>query len=182
MKKTRIISFLLACIMLACTFAVSATAATINFVPKTSNGKLYGLPEKSTAKTVSNAYYNTIVTVYDKEGNALSGTSDKYIGTGFKVKLNGTLYDTVVMGDVDGDGQIRALDYIKVKRVYLGSLGDLSSLSKEALGITDGSKVRAIHYLLLRRAVIGTYNMNQAYTCDPYDPGANESGWTSSWV
>lgn len=181
MKITRIISFALVCIMIVCTFAVSASALMIDFAPKTSNGKLYGIPAGSTAKTVSYAYYNTIVSVYDKSGNVVSASSDKKIGTGFKVKLNNTLYTTVVMGDVDGDGQIRALDYVAVKRAYLGTAGDISDLGKEALGITDG-RIRSVHYVMLKRAVMGSYDMNHAYTCDPYDPGAEESGWTSGWV
>ena len=87
MKKTRIISFALACMMIFCTLVLSSSALTINFMPKTSNGKLYGIPADSTAKTVSHAYYNTIVSVYDKSGEVVSASSDKKIGTGFQVKL-----------------------------------------------------------------------------------------------
>jgi hypothetical protein len=182
MKKIRIISFALACMMLFCTFALSSSALTINFMPKTSNGKLYGIPAGSTAKTVSHAYYNTIVSVYDTSGNVVSAASDKKIGTGFRIKLNSAIYTAVVMGDVDGDGQIRARDYVAVKRAYLGTTSDLSALSKEALGISDNGRIRAAHYVMVKRAVMGTYDINQAYTCDPYDPGAEESGWTSGWV
>ena len=98
------------------------------------------------------------------------------------VKINSTSYTAVVMGDVDGDGRIRALDYIAVKRAYLGTIADLSDLSKEAIGITDGGRVRAIHYVMLKRAVMGNYDMNKDYACTPYVPGADESGWTSGWV
>lgn len=182
MKKAKIISFALACIMIVCTFALSASAATIDFAPKTVGDKLYGIPAGSTAKTVGTAYYNTIVSVYDKSGNVVSATSGKFVGTGFKIKLNNLIYTAVVMGDIDGDGQIKALDYLAVKRAYLKTTADLSPLSKEALGISGNGEIRALHYLQLKRAVIKTYNMNAAYTCDPYDPGANESGWTSGWI
>ena len=182
MKKTRFIAFALVCVMLACTFMTSASAVLIDFSPKTSNGKIYGIPANSTAKTVSYAYYNTIVSVYDKSGNVVSAESDTKVGTGFTVKINSTSYTAVVMGDVDGDGRIRALDYIAVKRAYLGTIADLSDLSKEAIGITDGGRVRAIHYVMLKRAVMGNYDMNKDYACTPYVPGADESGWTSGWV
>lgn len=182
MKKIRILSFLLACLMFACAFIVSASAATIDFIPKTKGDKIYGIPAGSTARTVGYAYYNTIVSVYDKSGNAIGVGSDKTVGTGYKIKINSTVYTAVVMGDIDGDGRIRALDYAAIKRAYMGSIADLSDLSKAALGIEDGGRISPLHYIKVKRAVMGTYNMNQDYMTDPYDPGASESGWTSGWI
>ena len=43
-------------------------------------------------------------------------------------------------------------------------------------------EIRAINYVKLKRAYFGTYDINKDYACDPYDPGAEDSNWTSGWV
>ncbi len=182
MKKIKALSFLLACIMLAIPFIFTASAEMIDFVPVTENGKLYGIPAGSTAKTVGAAFPNAMYTVYDKNREIVYSTSDKLIGTGFTVKLNLSEYTLVVMGDIDGDGSIRPLDYIAVKRAVLNKQTPLSDLGKEALGLEASDKVRAIDYMRIKRAYLGTYNINNAYTEEPYDPAASESGWTPGWV
>ncbi len=182
MKNKKIISFLLACVMLACSLAFSVSAEEITFKPVVSGDKIYGIPAGTTVRTLNNVYYNTIIDVYDLEGNRVAISSQKTIGTGFVVKLNRVAYTAVVMGDVDGDGQIRALDCLKVKRAYLETGAALSSLQKETIGIKNNGEIRAIHYIKLRRACLGTYDINGDYTCAPYDPSLGESGWTSGWV
>lgn len=182
MKTTRILAFMLACFVLAGACVFSVSAEPITFKPVTKNDKIYGIPAGTTCRQLNNAYYNTIISVYDLDGNHIALSSQKPIGTGFTIKIANVSYIAVVMGDVDGDGQIKANDYIKAKRAYLGTGAALSSLSKAALGIENDGELRVIHYVKLKRACLKTYDMNSAYNCAPYDPGASESGWTPGWV
>lgn len=181
MKKTRIASVILLCAMLlASAIPMTASASdTISFVPETSNGRVYGIALGSVTDDVQLAYYNAVVETYDNNGNLLA--DDAKIGTGYTVKLNGVSYAAVVMGDVNGDALLDSLDYIAVKRSYCGT-GYVGVLGLEAAGVKEGSKVRAINYIMIKRAVFGTYNINRKYATEPYNPGDNDPGWTPGWV
>lgn len=182
MKKIAFVALLLVFATLFGTFApMNVSGATlIDFEPVLQNGKIYGIPAETTVSTLKYAYYGYNVKVYDANGKAISDSSSKFIGTGCKVKINGVGYTAVVMGDIDGDGKISVFDYSAVKYAYLES-DNLSSIQHEACEAAN-SEIRAINYVKLKRAYFGTYDINKDYSCDPYDPGAEDSGWTSGWV
>ncbi len=180
MNKIKLFALLLAVFMLISVAAISISAEeTFDFLPETKSGKIYGFPVNSTQKTVELVYYNAVVEVLDLNGKAVSKT-DK-LGTGFTVKLNSISYSAVVMGDVDGDGELSGYDYIAVKRAYLGTL-KLNSLQLEAAGVKSGGRLGPINYIMVKRAYFGTYDINRDYRCDPYVPGDEQTGWTSGWV
>lgn len=182
MKKFRLLSLALVCVLLlSVVVAFAASAAEVTFKTETKNGKIYGLPANSTCSVLKSSFYNTIIDVYDASGKTVSAGSTTKIGTGFTVRINGTPTKAVVLGDVTGDGIIAAADYILVKRAYLGT-ATLEGLYLEAAGVEEGGQLAAVNYLKLKRACLGTYDINEKYTCDPYTPGDDESGWTESWV
>ncbi len=182
MKKTRLVAFVLALVLLACTFAVPVSAESITFKPELSNGKIYGIPVGATVGVLKNAYYNAVVEVTNANGVALA--NHEMIGTGYFVKINGISYTAVVFGDIDGDAVLSTADYILVKRAYLSTY-EASNLALEAAGVghfDDEGKLGSMHYIMVKRAYMGTYDMNSKYNCDPYDPTQDESGWTDGWV
>lgn len=180
MKKSRIIAFMLAVIVLACTFAVPVSAASITFKPELVNGKIYGIPVGATLSVLRNVYYNAVVDVTTSKGVAI-GANDM-IGTGYIVKINGISYTAVVMGDVDGDATLTTADYIVIKRAYLGTY-EASDIALEASGLDIANEeLSTLNYIVVKRAYMGTYDINAKYSCDPYDPEENESGWTDGWV
>lgn len=181
MKKTAIISFLLVCLMLAVSvLPMTASAAdTIDFVPEVANGRVYGISVGSDMNDVQLAFYNAVVSGYDRKGNAISKTSK--IGTGYTLRLNGVAYAAVVMGDVNGDAILDSLDYLAVKRCFLGT-GSLDELGREAADAPAGTNISAINYIKVKRAAFGTYDINNRYTVDPYNPGDGDPGWTPGWV
>ncbi len=180
MKKFRVLSLALVCVLLLSVAAFAVSAAEVTFKTETKNGKIYGLPAGSTCSVLKSSFYNTIVDVYDANGKSVSTGATTKIGTGFTVRINGTPNKAVVLGDTTGDGAITAADYILVKRAYLGT-ATLEGLFLEAAGVAEGGQLAAVNYLKLKRACLGTYDINEKYTCDPYTPG-DESGWTTSWV
>lgn len=62
-----------------------------------------------------------------------------------------------ILGDVNGDRKVSAIDYMIVKRAVIGtaSLGD--SLRKACADVDENGKVSAVDYAIIRRYVIGTY-------------------------
>ncbi len=182
MKKTAFAALLLAFATLFGVFtSMNVSGATlIDFEPVLKNGKIYGIPAETTVSTLKYAYYGYDVKVYDASGKEIPASSSKFIGTGCKVKINSVGFTAVVMGDIDGDGKISVFDYTAVKYAYLET-DNLSFIQHEACEASDG-EVRAINYVKLKRAYFGTYDINKDYACDPYDPGAEDSGFTSGWV
>ena len=182
MRTIKILAVVLVSALLLSVCAMFASADPITFKPETKNGKIYGIPANTTVSQLKNAYYNAIISVYDLDGRKIGDES--VIGTGYIVKINSIQHTAVVMGDLDGDGQIKTYDYIMVKRAYIGNGITLTNLQLEAadVDIDNGKKLSPINYIKIKRAYMGTYNINQKYTCDPYDPEADESGWTSGWV
>ncbi len=180
MKTFKIASFFLAVALLVCSIPFSVSAAsTVNFIPKIANGKIYGAPVGSSVADLKHIYFDSDVEVYDNNKNRL-GTTSK-ICTGYTVKINGASYTSIVMGDVDGDGKLEPYDYVAVKRAYFDTL-TISTYGKEATTCAASEELRPIHYIKVKRAYFGTYDINNEYTCDPYDPDAGESGWSPGWV
>ena len=182
MKKTAFVALLL---VFATFFGVFASMnvsgeTLIDFKTVLKNGKIYGIPAETTVSTLKYAYHGYNVRVYDADGKEIPASSSKFIGTGCKVKINNVGFTAVVMGDIDGDGKISVFDYTTVKNAYLKT-DNLTSIQHEACEAENG-EVRAINYVKLKRAYFGTYDINKDYACDPYDPGAEDSGWTSGWV
>jgi hypothetical protein len=181
MKKTRLVAFVLALVVLACTFAVPVSAESITFQPELSNGKIYGIPIGATVGVIKQVYYNAVVEVTTAKGVVLA--NNEMIGTGYIVKINGISYTAVVLGDIDGDANLTATDYIMIKRVYLGTYSvDNIFIEAADVNVDGGQELDAINYIMVKRYYMKTYDMNYRYSCDPYDPVEDESGWTDGWV
>lgn len=180
MNKIKIFAFLLAVFMLASAVVISVSAEeTFDFLPETKNGKIYGFDIGSTQKTAESIYFSAVVDVLDASGKTVSKSTN--IGTGFTVKLNSISYTAVVMGDIDGDGELTVYDYVAVKRAYLNTV-KLNNLQLEAAGVAPGGRLSPINYIMVKRAYFGTYDINREYRCDPYVGGDEQSGWTPGWV
>lgn len=181
MNTKKLIALLLTVLFLVSVFAIPASAASVTFRPETRNGKIYGIPVGTTVSVLKTAYYNASVQVTNASG--ISVANSDLIGTGYIVKLNGVSYTAVVLGDVNGDATLSATDYIVIRRVCAGTY-TTSNIALEAAGVDveNGDEPTTLHYIKVKRAVMGTYDMNVDYNCDPYDPTQDESGWTEGWV
>lgn len=169
-----IISFL-------CAFP-SAAVENTTFKPTIEGSYIFGIPEKTTFDKLADVMPKTILGIYTADNAPVLSGSSTYIGTGFTVSLNGNAYTAVVLGDVNGDGVISAIDYQFVKRLYIRIL----TLSDEAKLLAAGDenldgRIKAVKYLIVKRHVLGSYNMNTNYTVPVTAPTDDESGWTSGW-
>ena len=62
-------------------------------------------------------------------------------------------------GDVDGDGEITALDYLYLKRYILGTFS--GEIVLENADVDGNGKIDAMDYLYLKRGYLGTYDLSQ---------------------
>ncbi len=63
-----------------------------------------------------------------------------------------------VLGDLNGDGNVNATDYLMLKRAVLGTFA-LSDEKKAAADINGDGNVNGTDYLMLKRVVLGTYTI-----------------------
>lgn len=168
MKSTKkfyakyVVSLLIMSILLSLV-SITAIASTENSLSSllkinsgcTVNGKyLIGVDDKTTSDVLL-AYFNT--------NNVTITSTNKYVGTGSKVKLlNGNItvdeLTVVVSGDTNGDGQINASDYLRIKRAVLGTYKLENEYLLAALP-SGGTSPSAKDYLFVKRHFLGTYNI-----------------------
>lgn len=68
----------------------------------------------------------------------------------------GEAMPTFSTGDLGGNGEIDATDYLLLKRFVLGTFG-LTDAQKQAADVNHDGKINAMDYMLVKRHVLGTY-------------------------
>ena len=183
----KIVAVIIAVVITASVLCVipSNAAVVMTFQPTIEGSYIFGIPEKTTFNGLAAALPpKTILGVKNLTGGNVAAGSATFIGTGFTIILNGNSYTAVVLGDVDGNGQINATDYLRIKRHYLGTFTITGANLVAATG-KDGASLKAIRYLMVKRHVldpVNNYNMNVNYIIPYVEPSDDESGWTNSWV
>lgn len=79
--------------------------------------------------------------------------SSSTFGTGAQINFEGKTYNLVVLGDVNGDGKIKASDYVLIKN-YIMSNGSLNDVQKKAADINKDSSVKASDYVLIKNYIM----------------------------
>lgn len=93
------------------------------------------------------------------DGNREALADDAVVYTGCVAVCGSTVYTVAVRGDVNGDGDVNARDYILMKRHVLGTY-TLEGAPFLA-GCLSGDEILARDYMMLKRHVLGTYNLYQ---------------------
>lgn len=182
-KKYFIITLVIALLAsLVCSFAAKGEDTVC--VPKISGSYVVGIAPETTFDALVEVTPNIIIDVTKKDGTVLSKNSDKLIATGDDVRINGSQYTAIVLGDVNCDGTINDVDVELLKRnMQLGSVPqNISSklFLKAALCGSSAEKADLVAYLKLRRHVDGTYDIYQSYK-KPASSIGSESGWSDNW-
>jgi uncharacterized protein YgiM (DUF1202 family) len=125
-----------------------------------SEGVLTGVSKETTVSAFLKCFKGN-VSVISPSGETLGETD--LIGTGciLRVVEEGVKVDkatVLILGDVDGNGKINSLDYLAVKRYYLGT-NNLSDFFLKAALITGKTNVSVIDFIFLKRMVMGTYGI-----------------------
>lgn len=103
------------------------------------------------------------VSVTIKNNNNSIITSGK-ITTGMKVTIKTNSEEktlsTVVYGDVDGDGKISAVDYVKIKN-FIMKKTTISGAYKEAADVDKDGVVSAVDYVKVKNNIMGKTKISQ---------------------
>ncbi len=95
-------------------------------------------------------------TVTDKEGNALD--ENKAIYTGSRVIINEAKYEVIVLGDVNGDGNINSTDFMQVRKAFL-KLYSMNSLQGAAADVNRDNTVNSTDFMQIRKHFLGTFEI-----------------------
>ena len=102
------------------------------------------------------AYNSKVVVAITDSSNKTK--TDNIFKTGDKVIVTGSdgtkTYTVIVSGDINGDGIVSEIDYVKVKN-YISRLIDLDSVSLEAADINRDGLINAIDLEKLNNRALG---------------------------
>ncbi len=109
--------------------------------------------KKEFIKNIKNE--ETMIHVYDKENNEIDDVTN--IGTGFKVKYiyNDNVLDEltiIVRGDLNGDGDITATDYVKMKN-YIQKKVEFNKTEFYAGDLTNSNTIVATDYVKMKNYI-----------------------------
>ena len=88
-------------------------------------------------------------------GANISGATNlsEYFGTGAQISFEGTTYNLVMLGDTSKDGNISALDYVKVKNKIMGTT-NMDAVTKKAADVNKDGKISATDYVKIRNHIM----------------------------
>ena len=89
------------------------------------------------------------------DGGLLDGPSHK-LATGFIVEDK---YTVVKLGDCNGDGEIKATDYMKIKNFIMG-VSKLSDIEKKAADVNADGEIKATDYMKIKNFIMGVSKIN----------------------
>ena len=110
---------------------------------------------------------NLEVKFLDKDNNELK--EDSFVGTGTKVEFlkdGKTIqeYTVLIYGDVNGDGMIKASDYVVIKNSIMAdenSSDKLKGISAISADIDKNGEVKASDYVLIKNHIMGKNTISQ---------------------
>ena len=124
-----------------------------------------GISPKTTVSTFIEklGVRNGTARVFDANSNEKSG--DALIGSGDRVTVyrgndKFAFYETVVYGDINGDGRIASVDLFMGQRYIFGTY-ELSGARREAADINHDGNVRTVDLFMGQRHIFGTYTIEQ---------------------
>ncbi len=104
-------------------------------------------------ETTNNQYF---IIGPDKKASDLGGIVTKdgleteEAGTGYQIEIEGKTYTIVKRGDANGDGYVKANDYLIIKDYIIGTNTNLKDEYLEASDVTNDKAVKANDYLKIK--------------------------------
>ena len=77
------------------------------------------------------------------------------MGTGYTVTYGGITYIISKLGDVNGDGVVKATDYMRIKNYIMGD-SSLTAAEKVAADVNKDGNVKATDYMKIKNYIMGS--------------------------
>ena len=110
---------------------------------------------------ILNVKSNAVVTLLSSNGSI---KNSGIIKTGDKVKVElpkeTKIYEIVIYGDVNGDGEIKASDYVKIKN-HIMDTSHLSGVYKAAADVNKDGNIKASDYVIIKNYIMQTGTISQ---------------------
>ena len=100
--------------------------------------------------------FKSAVTVYNGKGE-VAADSD-YVGTGYTIKEGNNTLSAVIMGDINGDGMLSALDFVAYKQ-YMKSMISLSAAYVYAADVTGEGKIGSTDLVAIKVSLRGELDL-----------------------
>ena len=91
----------------------------------------------------------------DKTGKYAIVTPKEGTPTGSTIKKDGKQYTAIMLGDVNGDGKVKAIDYMKIKN-YIMETASLNTPEKLAADVNEDGNIKAVDYMKIKNYIMGT--------------------------
>ncbi len=88
-----------------------------------------------------------------KDNKVVSNETTLATGYVLKDKKANKQYTVIVKGDVNGDGKVRATDYMNIKN-YIMNISSLTDTQKKAADVNGDGKVKATDYMLIKNYIM----------------------------
>lgn len=123
------------------------------------SGISIGTSQAAVASKIKSANQDAIV---EFEKNSNNQSSNLATGDKITIKLGDDIktYEVVIYGDVNGDGVIKATDYVKIKNHIMGTNG-LTGAYQKAADVNKDGAIKATDYVLVKNNIMGTYTISQ---------------------
>ena len=110
---------------------------------------------------VLNSNKDAIISLKNSSG---SEKNSGKLATGDKVSItvgsDTKEYEVVVYGDANGDGDINAIDYVRIRK-YIMNTANLSGSYSSAADVNKDGAVNAIDYVRIRKYIMNTASIEQ---------------------
>ena len=90
--------------------------------------------------------------IKDANGNNVTDNSVK-IGTGYTITIEGKTFTAVKLGDINGDGEISPLDYVKIKN-HIMSATTLNGCYKSAADANGDGSISPLDYVKVKNRIM----------------------------
>lgn len=108
--------------------------------------------------------FTTAENVKEKHANAIiKDTNNKEIstgniGTGYKVIIADKTYTIVKLGDINGDGKVSTIDYMKVKN-HIMEIDILKDTNLKAADTSKDNKISTLDYMMIKNQIMFISNI-----------------------
>lgn len=106
----------------------------------------------------NNEKINIKITSIDSNNKNIEKKESNILGTGDIISISNGVenksFRTVIYGDVNGDGVVSAVDYVKIKN-YIMSASELSGSYKLAADVNSDGTITAVDYVNIKNYILG---------------------------